>query len=343
MEPRPETPPDTLREVEDLVERAGRRRAALVVGVRRPDGAFVHGRSREGPAPDGRTLFEIGSVTKTFTSLLLADGVVRGDWTLDDPVRDLLPAGTVVPARDGVEITLEHLATHASGLPGSPVPLVRGSVEMLRGRDPYAGLTPDGLLTALAQARLRRTPGTGGMHYSNLGVLGQALAHAAGTSYGALVEERVCRPLGLVDTATHDRLTDEQRTRLAPGHRGRGRPAPAWPLDGLPGAGALRSTTEDLLRYLDAWLEPDSTPLGDAVRLCLQPRVEGRQAIGLGWLRNDRPPPLWWHNGGTGGYRSFVGFVPEARSAVAVLCNHARSVDLLGLQVLRVMGDGGPR
>jgi D-alanyl-D-alanine-carboxypeptidase/D-alanyl-D-alanine-endopeptidase len=337
-----------VREVEELVGRAARRRAALVVGVRRGQDGSVHGRSREGRAPDGRTLFEIGSVTKTFTSLLLADGVVRGDWALDDPVRDLLPAGSVVPTRDGVEITLGHLATHTSGLPSSPVPLVRGSVEMLRGRDPYADLTPDGLLAALAEARLGRTPGTGGVHYSNLGVgvLGRALAHASGTSYGALVEQRVCRPLGLVDTATHDRLTDEQLARLAPGHRGRGRPAPAWPLDGLPGAGALRSTAEDLLRYLDAWLEPDSTPLGDAVRLCLQPRVEGRQAIGLGWLLTERPHRLWWHNGGTGGYRAFVGFVPETRTAVAVLGNHTRSVDLLGLQVLRVLGvldDGGPR
>jgi CubicO group peptidase (beta-lactamase class C family) len=186
------------------------------------------------------------------------------------------------------------------------------------------------------------------VHYSNLGVgvLGRALAHASGTSYGALVEQRVCRPLGLVDTATHDRLTDEQRTRLVPGHRGQGRPAAAWPLDGLPGAGALRSTAEDLLRYLDAWLEPGSTPLGDAVRLCLEPRVEGRQAIGLGWLLSEAPHRLWWHNGGTGGYRSFVGFVPEMRTAVAVLGNHTRSVDLLGLQVLRVLvgpGGGGPR
>lgn len=340
-----EPPSGTLREVEELVGRTSRRRAELVVGVRRDEGGSVHGRSREGRAPDGRTLFEIGSVTKTFTSLLLADGVVRGDWALDEPVRDLLPAGSSVPTRDGVEITLGHLATHTSGLPRSPVPLVRGSVEMLRGRDPYADLTPDGLLAALAEARLGRTPGTGGVHYSNLGVglLGRALAHASGTSYGALVEERVCRPLGLVDTATHDRLTDEQRTRLLPGHRGRRRPAPAWPLDGLPGAGALRSTAEDLLRYLDAWLEPDSTPLGDAVRLCLQPRVEGRQAIGLGWLLSERPHRLWWHNGGTGGYRSFVGFVPEARIAVVVLGNHARSVDVLGLRVLRALGGEGPR
>jgi D-alanyl-D-alanine-carboxypeptidase/D-alanyl-D-alanine-endopeptidase len=333
-----------VREVEELVERAARRRAGLVVGVRRGDETSVVGRAHEGPDPDGRTLHEIGSITKTFTSLLLADGVVRGEWSLDDPVRSLLPGGTDVPSRDGVEITLAHLATHTSGLPHAPVPLVRGSVEMLRGRDPYADLTTDGLLEALAAARLRRTPGTGGVHYSNLGVgvLGQALAHATGTSYGALVEQRVCRPLGLVDTATHDRLSAEQRSRLVPGHRGRRRPAAAWPLDGMPGAGALHSTVDDLLRYLGAQLDPDSTPLGDAVRLTQRPRVEGRQPIGLGWLRNDRPARLWWHNGGTGGFRSFAGFVPDRHVAVAVLSNHSRSVDLLGLRTLRVLVNPGP-
>ena len=207
---------------------------------------------------------------------------------------------------------------------------------MLRGRDPYARLTPDGLLAALAGATPARTPGTGGVHYSNLGVgvLGQALAHAAGTSYGALVEERVCRPLGLVDTATHDRLTDEQRARLAPGHRGRRRPADPWPLDGLPGAGALRSTADDLLRYLAAQLEPDSTPWPTPSGSPSSPASRARQPIGLGWLRNDGPDPLWWHNGGTGGFRSFAGFVPTRRTGVVVLSNHARSVDLLGSGLL---------
>ncbi|MEN8706782.1 MAG: serine hydrolase domain-containing protein [Nocardioides marinisabuli] len=321
------------------LDRAVRRRAGLVVGVRERDGSTrVVGRAREGAVPDGRSLHEIGSVTKTFTSLLLADGAVRGEWSLDTPVRDLLPSGTRVPARDGVEITLAHLATHTSGLPSLPVPAVRGSVDMLRGRDPYRDLTPEGLLEALGRARLRRTPGSGTVHYSNLGVgvLGQALAHATGTSYGDLVQQRVCAPLGLVDTATDDRLSDEQRSRLVPGHRRRSAPAAPWPLAGMPGAGGLRSTVDDLLVYLEAQLDPGSTPLGEAVRLTQQPRVTRGQTIGLGWLRHDRPDHLWWHNGGTGGYRSFAGFVPAEGVAVVVLSNHARSVDPLALRRLRL-------
>lgn len=329
-------------DVEAVLARATRRRAGVVVGIRDRDGSTrVLGRAREGADPDGRSLHEIGSITKTFTSLLLADGVVRGEWRLDTPVRELLPPGTRVPERDGVEITLAHLASHTSGLPSLPVPALRGTVEMLRGRDPYRDLTPDGLLEALGRARLRRTPGSGAVHYSNLGVavLGQAIAHATGTSYGDLVRRRVCTPLGLVDTATHGGLTDEQRSRLVPGHHRRSAPADPWPLEGMPGAGALRSTVDDLLVYLEAQLDPGSTPLAEAVRLTQQPRVTHGQTIGLGWLRHDRPDHLWWHNGGTGGYRSFAGFVPAEQVAVVVLSNHARSVDLLALRRLRLAAD----
>lgn len=324
--------------IEAELERGVRRRAGLVIGVLRDGATSVRGRSSDGGVLDGRSMFEIGSITKTFTSLLLADGVVRGDWSLATPVRDLLPAGTQVPSRDGVEITLEHLATHTSGLPNAPIPIISGSLTMLRGRDPYADLTTDGLLRALAGAALKRTPGTPAVHYSNLGVgvLGQAMAHAAGTPYGELLATRVLRPLGLVDTATDAQLDSVQRSRLVPGHRGRGRPAAAWPLEGMPAAGALRSTADDMLRYLSAQLSPDDTPLGEAIRMTHVLRHDDRKlTIGLGWMRIDKPHRLWWHNGGTGGYRSFAGFRPDRRDAAVVLSNQSRSVDLVGLRVLR--------
>jgi len=319
------------------LERGVRRRAGLVIGVLRDGVTSVRGRSADGAVLDGRSMFEIGSITKTFTSLLLADGVVRGEWTLATPVRDLLPAGASVPSSAGVEITLEHLATHTSGLPNAPLPIVAGSVEMLRGRDPYARLTADGLLRAVGRARLRRTPGTGSIHYSNLGVgvLGLALAHTTGRSYADLVEERVCRPLGLLDTTVDGHLSVVQRSRMVPGHRGRGKPAPSWPLDGIPAAGALRSTADDLLRYLSAQLNPDDTQLAEAIRLTHVLRDDPKLTVGLGWMRLDKPHRLWWHNGGTDGYRSFAGFIPGKQVAVAVLSNTARSVDLLGLRALR--------
>lgn len=224
--------------VHSELERGVRRRAGLVIGVLRDGETSVVGRSADGAPLDGRTIFEIGSITKTFTSLLLADGVVRGDWSLSTLLRDLLPAGTPVPSSRGAEITLEQFATHTSGLPNAPILVAAGTAEMLRGRDPYAHLTEHGLLAAPGRAQLKRTPGTGRIHYSNLGVgvLGIALGHAAGRSYVELVEERICVPLGLVDMTVDSLLSEEQRSRLAAGHRGRGKPASArWRGGGQPG------------------------------------------------------------------------------------------------------------
>ena len=330
----------TTKKVETVraeVDRGVRSRAGLVIGVLRDGETSVCGRSADGGQLDGRSMFEIGSITKTFTSLLLADGVVRGEWSLGTPVRDLLPEGSMVPSRGGVEITLEHLATHTSGLPNAPIPIVAGTIKMLRGHDPYAHLTEGGLLRALGAAKLKRTPGTGRIHYSNLGVgvLGLALAHAVGRSYADLVEERICGPLGLMDTRVDGHLSVEQRSRLVAGHRGRGKPAEPWPLNGMPAAGALRSTADDLLRFQSAQLNPDDTALADAIRLTHVHREDPRLTIGLGWMRLDRPHLLWWHNGGTGGYRSFAGFRPDQRDAVVVLSNQSRGVDRLGIRVLR--------
>jgi CubicO group peptidase (beta-lactamase class C family) len=320
---------------------AARRRTGVVAGLLGPGGTTVRGSGAtgRGAVPHGRTLFEIGSITKVFTATLLADGVVRGHWELSTPVADLLPEGSRVPERGGVPITLEHLATHASGLPGAAIPVFRGSLELVRGRDPYADLDADGLLARLACARLRRTPGTGRLAYSNLafGVLGLALGHATGTSYDDLVTERICRPLGLVDTLTHRQLDADRRARSALGHRGRGRRVDPWPLGGIPGAGALRSTAEDLLRFLAVQADPTGSPLEEAIRMTQEPRRTGRRGMGLGWMRTPDPDLLLWHNGGTGGFRSFAGVLREQGRGVVVLANHARSVDLTALRLLRAM------
>jgi CubicO group peptidase (beta-lactamase class C family) len=309
-----------------------------VVGVRADHDVVVRAAGREGPGatpPTERTLFEIGSVTKVFTATVLADEVVRGNLALDQPVRDLLPAGTVVPRRDDAEITLEHLATHRSGLPRNPVRGLAPGVAALTGRDPFEPVTPEALLDVLGQTSLRRTPGIGAKRYSNFGfaLLGLALVHSTGSeSYAAMVEERVCRPLGLADTVVHPDA--DQLGRTAEGHRWRGRPVSRWALTGLAGAGALLSTAADMLEFLAAQLDPETTPLAEPIRLTQQPRVRGRSGIGLGWMWAPGPSPLLWHNGGTGGFRSFVGFLPQPRRGVVVLSNHARFVDLLALRLL---------
>ncbi len=242
----------------------GRRHVGAVAGILDlADGQLLISgtgslRAINGSAPDADTTFEIGSITKTFTASALAHAVVTGRLSLDTPVRDILPAGTSVPVRDAVEITVEHLARHTSGLPRSPQRLGPRAIWAAgaRGEDPYAPINTHVLLEQLSQTRLRPTPGKGRIRYSNFGaaVLGLALTQVHGkATYHEMIEDVVLHPLGL--TAT----TAEGKTE-AEGHAFRRRPAPNWHLDGLAGAGALRSTASDLLRYLRAQLRPDQTP-----------------------------------------------------------------------------------
>jgi serine-type D-Ala-D-Ala carboxypeptidase/endopeptidase len=334
----------------DAAKRLARRHVGGVVGVLDLAAGALDvsawgstGRA-DGARVEARTLFEIGSVTKTVTALALAVLVESDIVQLDTPVRKLLPTGTAVPRWGTSEITLEHLARHTSGLPRAPTGLAYDVwVSLVKGGNPYADLDEAAVLAALVPVRLRRVPGTGRGRYSNFGagLLGIALRRAAGTaSYAELAEQTVLRPLGLVDTVVQPGR--EQSARLAQGHGTFGRPVPGWYLEGLAGAGALRSTVPDLLSYLRAQLDPDATPLAAAVRRTHVPwQPDRRQTIGLGWLRSRLPGgDLWWHNGATGGFRAFAGFSPEHRRAVAVLVNDIRApereaVEAMGLRRVR--------
>jgi len=296
-----------------------------------------HTRLPDGPAPTDQTMWEIGSITKVFTGLLLAIAIVRNEVTLQTPVRELLPSGTTVPTRDGVEITLEHLTTHRSGLPRSPIRFRTEFRTVLLGRgNPYADISDERLLELLARTELRRTPGTGRIAYSNVGggLLGLALTHRAGAaSYGELVHERICRPLGLARTTV---LTQADVDQLAIGYTTRRRPVEHWTLSGLAGAGALLSTATDMLAFLTAQLKPESSELGQAVKLSQMERYGGKRfGIALGWIRYpSRSGLTLWHNGGTGGFRSFAGIAVERGIGVVMLTNNRRSCDRAAMRLL---------
>jgi CubicO group peptidase (beta-lactamase class C family) len=334
--------------VDLLAERAMRsgRRTGLVVGCLHGGEPRVVGygrprRDAQGP-PHGDTIFEIGSVTKVFTGLLLADLAEDGIVRLDDPLASYLPGWVRVPTFKGHQVTLGDLASHAGGLRRDP----KGTLGRWFGdrRNPYAALSVEGLYAGLARTRMRRRPGER-VKYSNLGagLLGEALARAAGRPYEQLVRERICLPLGMRDTVVTP--TGEQATRLATGHTRRGRPVAPFQLPALAGAGALRSTATDLLRLLRATLDPAQAPLASQLERTQLPRLPAakRMEVGLGWLI-ARPPgaagPVLWHNGGTGGFRSFVAFAREANTAVVVLSNTTRSVDRLGLRLLKALSSG---
>jgi D-alanyl-D-alanine-carboxypeptidase/D-alanyl-D-alanine-endopeptidase len=291
----------------------------------------------EPPRPE--TIFEIGSVTKPLTATVLADMVEEGLVALDEPVQQYLPQGVQLPVR-GRPITLVDLATQTSGLPRLPKGLIRLS---LRHRDnPYASFTVAHLQRAVTETRVKGPPGEK-LRYSNFayGLLGHVLALRAGQSYEQLVRERICEPLGLVDTRIS--IPPEAVPRFADGHNRRGQPVPYWELPALAGAGALRSTVADLLRFLELQLREPTTRLGRAARATHEPRAHrGKLSQGLGWvslpLRGDSRRMLW-HNGGTGGFRSFTGFLTETETGVAVLSNCSRSVDAIGFRILEAIND----
>jgi CubicO group peptidase (beta-lactamase class C family) len=309
----------------------------LVVGAR---AAGETGLWHRGQLPDGpRSIFEIGSVTKTFTATLLADMAREGLVALDDPVNRYLPEGAHVPAR-GRPITLEDLASHRSGLPRLPRGAVPPALWRDR-RDPYARWHAERLEAAIPRSRPRREPERK-VVYSNYGagLLGHALALRAGTSYERLVLERICRPLGLEDTW----ITPPHAAspRLATGHNRRGRAVPPWRLAALAGAGGLRSTAADLLTYLRLHEPGSSHPLSAAAAETRRPRIRrGDLSIGLGWLslapRRGLRRRVFVHEGGTGGFRSFAGLVPEAGVAVVVLANQARPIGRLGMRLLAAL------
>lgn len=333
---------------QQTADRLAGKHVGVVVAAVAEDVVEIRGAGSTG-ADDGRTpgpdtLFEIGSVTKPFTALALARLASTGRAGLDEPLADLLPAGTSVPSRDGRQISLQHLATHTSGLPRLPRGMLLPALLHPSKPDPYADCTADTLLAGLARTRLGAVPGKR-FRYSNLGagLLGLALARRAGTDYESLITREICAPLGMTDTVVT--LDGARSRRSAQGHARRGRPVSPWHLADLAGAGALRSTATDLVAFVRAQLDGGPEELAEAIRLSrsVEHRTSPFARVHLGWMAHRLHPRQGahlqiWHNGGTGGFSSFVGFDPEKRLAVIALGNTSgRPVDRPAFDLLRTL------
>lgn len=277
---------------------------------------------------DADTVFEIGSVTKIFTALLLADAVQCNEMALTDPVAKYLPPDIRVPQRGGKQITLVDLATHTSGLPKMPDNFAPTDLD-----NPYADYSVAQLYQFLSNHQLTRDIGVQ-QEYSNLGfgLLGQALAWRAGTDYGTLVHDRILTPLGMENTAIW--LSTQSRLRLATGHNMALEAVPSWDMPTLAGAGALYSTTSDLLTFLEMAIGVRKSLLAPALAATVATRrpigISGREA-GLGWMiANSGNDELIWHAGLTMGYSSFIGFLPNAKVGVVILSNTTFGVTDIG-------------
>ena len=281
---------------------------------------------------DGNTVFEIGSVTKVFTGALLADMAARGEVRLDDPVSKYLPKTVRVPSRNGRQITLLDLATQTSGLPRLP-----GNLRPADAANPYADYGAELLYQFLSSYTLPRNVGEK-YEYSNLGVglLGHVLSLRGGKSYGQLVKERILDPLGMHDTSVE--LWPSMKPRMAQGFNAYGTPVRTWDFSVLAGAGALRSTANDMLRFLAANLDSGSNLTAMALaeaRLSRRAADRPGNRIGLGWHIVDVfGTTLTWHNGGTGGFRTFIGMDEAKRRGVIVLSNSTISPDDIAFHLL---------
>ncbi|TDC26413.1 class A beta-lactamase-related serine hydrolase [Streptomyces sp. 8K308] len=320
----------------------GADQSVAVAGDRLRPGRAHRDRGRQPVCPD--TLFALGSLTRTFTTLLLAELAVRGEVSYDDPIDSYLPPGATPLPGPGAPRALVDLATHTAGLPRLPRNLYPRGLRRWR-TDPYAGYRPIDLYRATA--RLPHQPRRTTIRYSTFGVglLGQLLANAAGTDYAELLAERVLRPLGMRDTQVPDEPTLDERA--AHGHR-RGHPFPHWHFDALAPSGALYSTAADMLRYLRAQLNPATvvpSSLASAVIDSQWPRratQRGQRVVGLGWdIRVVEGRALLWHTGATGGFTAFAGFSPDADAGVAVLANttptHRQPVIRAGRRLFRAL------
>lgn len=317
------------------VEQAARERVeagtypTLVIAVMQGKAATVRtfGMLDDGNAPDGDTVYEIGSITKTFTATLLAQAVQSGQLALQTPLDKVLP-DFKIPQREGKVITLGLIGSQYSGLPRMPT-----NFNPADPANPYADYDGKQLKAFLADYELPRNPGAS-FEYSNLGfgLLGYALARTAHTGYGALVEQQILRPLGMTMSGTA--FSEAMRAHAAVGHDEAGRPVKNWDFDAVAGAGALRSTANDMVRYLKANMGADAGSLYEAMKLAQTPRlnVNEHNRIGLAWMTTDKG--ITWHNGGTAGYRSFIGWSADRQHGVVVLSNSSNEVDELGFAVL---------
>jgi CubicO group peptidase (beta-lactamase class C family) len=295
-----------------------------------PEGELLHGFgswSREDSrVPDGDTLFEIGSISKVFTGLLLADAVVRGELSLETTVAELLPDDIDLDVV-GRPITLLDLSTHTSGLPRMPHNFAPADPAR-----PFEDYDVALLLECMDEVAPQRAPEVS-YEYSNLavGLLGWLVAQNAESDYETLLTERVLEPLGMHDTALV--LEPRLAARFAPPHNTDGEASAAWKLGSLKGAGGIRSSARDMLRFARfavGELEPvGSETLTRALAVSMIPRRDvsgdGSMRIGLGWHINI-DEDVWWHNGQTGGYHAMLQVIPDADVAVLGLSNTANGV-----------------
>ena len=328
-----EFPPDD--EVRQLLQKRIDQKLAigLIVGLLDSRGPrFVTAGATGNPAHpriDELTLFEIGSLTKIFTAAALADADARGHVSLDDPISKFLP----LPAAGIGNRTLKEFVTHTTGLPRLPSGFPWWWNLLRHPRDPYAHYSQRALYAYLAHLHAANLP-RGKFLYSNLGagLLGEALAASQNTGYANCIARHVTVPLHM--SRTYLDIPPSEQSSVAQPHNKYLRPTNLWTMTTFAGAGGLRSCMQDMLVLAAAALA-STAPFRAAMFQPLASAGGPDRSIGLGWmLRHSASYQVAWHNGGTGGSRSFFGLELQTRRAIVVLSNSSHPVDQLAIRLL---------
>lgn len=295
---------------------------------------FFYGETRKGnnTLPDANTIYETGSITKTFTATLLADLVNKGQISLEESIATYLPDSVANnPALK--DISFQMLANHTSGLPR--LASNWNSSENFNEEDPYANYSRDDLFSFLVNFEPENTPGTT-YEYSNVGygLLGELLSLVTEKTYMQLVTDHILKPLEM--TSTTNQL-DSEDGNVAPPYNAEGQPGAFWNFQALSGAGSLSSTLNDLLRYTIAQLTYPETDIQKSMNLTKQFTffVPPNSDIGLGWhMSMIEGVTAYHHTGQTGGSNCFIGFVPDEKSVVILLSNSSIKLDEIGSLLL---------
>ncbi|WP_055443247.1 serine hydrolase [Lacinutrix himadriensis] len=305
----------------------------IVVGVVDGDKVeyFSYGKTalENGSDVDENSVFEIGSISKTFTTIMVADEVLKGNMKLSDPIQKFFPEGVTVPTRNNRVITVKDIATHSSGLPRMP-----DNFEPSNPNNPYADYTIPMAYEFMSHVELTRDIGSL-YEYSNfgMGMLGHILELINDKSFEDLLVERIANVYDMKDTRVV--FTDNMKAHLAKGHA-KGVEVENWDLPALAGAGAIRSTASDMVKYLNANMGMTPSPMYDAMKMTHEVAYKNEAqdfSMGMAW-HYGLDDTVVWHNGGTGGYISFAGFLKGTNKGVVVLTNTQENINAIGFKLL---------
>lgn len=311
--------------------------AGLSIGVLKDGKTFFYGYGETAKGnkqiPDENTIFEIGSLSKTFTAIILAEAAKSEKLKLDDPINKYLPDSIPKLQFDGVSITLKTLSNHSSGLPRMP-----SNFSIADNTDPYKNYDNHNLFSFYKDFRPIRRPGEK-YEYSNLavGTLSVILENVYHESFESLFINTICQPLAMNDT--REFLRKQDSARFAKGYSEDGNFNSPWNFQALAGAGAIRSTVADLIRYAKANLDDAPPKLKEAMQLSHSVTFKDSSTkVGLGWhYIKPGSDEIIFHNGETGGYHSYLAINTKKNFALVILSNCAKGTEDAGAAIMKWM------